>query len=105
MPIAPARRTALRRRLLAWYDAGRRDLPWRVAQHGADPYRVWLAEAMSQQTQVARVIPYYLRFLARLPTLEALAAADEAEVLALWSGLGYYARARALRRQDRKSVV
>lgn len=94
----PARRAALRRRLLAWYDVAARPLPWRVPQHGADPYRVWLAEAMSQQTQVARVVPYYRRFLARWPTLQALAAADEAEVLALWSGLGYYARARALRR-------
>ncbi|MBK9517448.1 MAG: A/G-specific adenine glycosylase [Anaeromyxobacter sp.] len=97
-PLPPARRAALRRRLLAWYDAAARPLPWRVAQHGADPYRVWLAEAMLQQTQVARVIPYYLRFLEALPTLEALAAAPEDQVLALWSGLGYYARARALRR-------
>jgi A/G-specific adenine glycosylase len=96
--VAPTRRGALRRRLLAWYDASARVLPWRVAQRGADPYRVWLAEAMLQQTQVARVIPFYRRFLARLPTLEALAAAPEDEVLALWSGLGYYARARSLRR-------
>jgi A/G-specific adenine glycosylase len=96
--IAPARRAALRRRLLAWYDAAARPLPWRFPQHAADPYRVWLAEAMSQQTQVSRVIPCYQRFLARWPTLQELAAADEAEVLALWSGLGYYARARALRR-------
>jgi A/G-specific adenine glycosylase len=103
--VPPARRAALRRRLLAWYDTSARPLPWRFPQHGADPYRVWLAEAMSQQTQVARVIPYYLRFLARLPTLEALAAADEAEVLALWSGLGYYARARSLRRAAQEALA
>lgn len=105
MPLPPARRAALRRRLLAWYDASARPLPWRFPQHGADPYRVWLAEAMSQQTQVSRVIPYYQRFLARLPTLEALAAADEDAVLALWSGLGYYARARALRRAAQEALA
>jgi A/G-specific adenine glycosylase len=103
--IAPARRAALRRRLLAWYDASRRDLPWRTAQHGADPYRVWLAEAMLQQTQVARVIPYYCAFLEAFPTLEALAAAEEEAVLARWSGLGYYARARALRRAAREALA
>lgn len=103
--LAPARRAALRRRLLRWYDAAARPLPWRFPQHGADPYRVWLAEAMSQQTQVSRVIPYYHRFLARLPTLAALAAAGEEEVLALWSGLGYYARARALRRAAREALA
>jgi A/G-specific adenine glycosylase len=96
VPVPPARRAALRRRLLAWYDAGHRDLPWRYPQHGADPYRVWLAEVMLQQTQVDRVVPYYARFVARFPTLESLAAADDDEVLALWSGLGYYARCRRL---------
>jgi A/G-specific adenine glycosylase len=95
--IPPSRRAALRRRLLAWWDAGHRDLPWRYPQHGADPYRVWLAEVMLQQTQVAVVVPYYERFVARFPTLGALAAASEGEVLALWSGLGYYARGRRLR--------
>src|SRR5512138_3910370 len=90
------RRAALRRRLLAWWDAGHRELPWRFPQHAADPYRVWLAEVMLQQTQVRTVLPYYARFLARFPTLEALAAAREDEVLALWSGLGYYARGRNL---------
>jgi A/G-specific adenine glycosylase len=94
--VSPARRTALRRRLLAWYDAHRRALPWRFPQRGADPYRVWLAEVLLQQTQVRAAIPYYERFVARFPTLEALAAAREEEVLALWSGLGYYARARNL---------
>jgi A/G-specific adenine glycosylase len=106
LPLVSApRRVALRRRLLAWYDQGRRDLPWRFAEGRADPYRVWLSEAMLQQTQVARVIPYYQRFLARFPTLAALAAADEGEVLAAWSGLGYYARARALHRAAREALA
>ncbi len=96
MPIPPARRAALRRRLLAWYDAGHRALPWRFPQRGADPYRVWVAEVLLQQTQVRAAIPYYERFVARFPTLEALAAAPLDEVLSLWSGLGYYARGRNL---------
>lgn len=86
----------LRRRLLAWYDGGRRPLPWRFPQRAADPYRVWISEVMLQQTRVAAALPYYERFVARFPTLEALARAREHEVLALWSGLGYYARARRL---------
>jgi len=72
---------------------GRHDLPW---QGTRDPYRLWLSEVMLQQTQVSAVIPYYERFLARYPTVEALAAATEDEVLQLWSGLGYYARGRNL---------
>jgi A/G-specific adenine glycosylase len=96
VPIPGPRRAALRRRLLAWWDAGHRRLPWRFPQHGADPYRVWLAEVMLQQTQVRTVLPYYARFVARFPTLEALAGAREDDVLALWSGLGYYARGRNL---------
>ena len=91
-----ARVTRLRRRLLAWWDAGHRDLPWRFPQRGADPYRVWLAEVMAQQTRLETVVPYYLRFLERWPTLESLAVAGEDEVLASWAGLGYYARARNL---------
>ena len=94
VPLSRARE--IRRRLLSWWDAGHRDLPWRFPQRGADPYRVWLAEVMLQQTQVRTVLPYYARFVARFPTLEALAAAREDEVLALWSGLGYYARCRNL---------
>ena len=93
---SPARRAGLRRRLLAWWDAGHRDLPWRFPQHGADPYRVWLAEVMLQQTRVETAVPYFRRFVARWPTLSALAAADDAEVLAAWRGLGYYARCRNL---------
>ncbi|WP_045760854.1 A/G-specific adenine glycosylase [Xanthomonas albilineans] len=81
-------------RLLAWFDRhGRHDLPW---QHPRSPYRVWLSEIMLQQTQVAVVIPYFLRFLTHFPTLSALAAADNDAVMAQWAGLGYYARARNL---------
>ncbi|MDH4324295.1 MAG: A/G-specific adenine glycosylase [Betaproteobacteria bacterium] len=81
-------------RLTAWQRRhGRHDLPW---QGTRDPYRIWLAEVMLQQTQVDTVIPYYERFLARFPRVRALAAATEDEVLRLWSGLGYYARGRNL---------
>lgn len=79
--------------LLAWYDAHKRDLPWRK---NADPYRVWLSEIMLQQTTVPTVQGYFERFLARWPTVEALARASQDEVLAQWAGLGYYARARKL---------
>jgi A/G-specific adenine glycosylase len=84
--------------LLSWYDAHARDLPWR-ARPGAnapDPYRVWLSEVMLQQTQVATVIPYFAKFTARWPSFEALAAAEDADLMAAWAGLGYYARARNL---------
>jgi A/G-specific adenine glycosylase len=84
--------------LLHWYDAHARDLPWR-ARPGAnapEPYRVWLSEVMLQQTQVASVIPYFEKFTARWPSFEALAAADDADLMAAWAGLGYYARARNL---------
>jgi A/G-specific adenine glycosylase len=87
---------AIRRRLLAWWDAGHRDLPWRFAPGEGDPYRTWLSEVMLQQTRVETVVPYYRAFLRRWPTLGDLAAADDAEVLAAWSGLGYYARCRNL---------
>jgi len=81
-------------RIVAWQRVhGRHDLPW---QNTRDPYRIWLSEIMLQQTQVAAVVPYYQRFLARFPDVEALAAADENDVLACWAGLGYYARARNL---------
>jgi len=81
-------------RVVAWQRMhGRHDLPW---QHTRDPYRVWLSEIMLQQTQVAAVIPYYARFLARFPDVAALAAAPQEAVLECWAGLGYYARARNL---------
>ena len=83
--------------LLQWYDRHRRVLPWRAARgERADPYRVWLSEIMLQQTTVKAVAPYYARFLARFPTVAALAAAPLDDVLKLWAGLGYYARARNL---------
>ena len=81
-------------RLLGWFDLhGRKSLPW---QHAPTPYRVWVSEIMLQQTQVATVIPYYERFMARFPDVRSLAAAPADEVLHLWTGLGYYARARNL---------
>jgi A/G-specific adenine glycosylase len=83
--------------LLAWYDRHRRRLPWRAASHETpDPYRVWVSEIMLQQTTVAAVIPYFERFLALFPSVSALAAANEPELMAAWAGLGYYARARNL---------
>jgi A/G-specific adenine glycosylase len=95
LPLAAGELPRLRQALLAWYDARRRDLPWR---RSGDPYAIWVSEIMLQQTQVATVIPYYERFLARFPTPCALAGASLDEVLALWQGLGYYARARNLHR-------
>jgi len=86
---------AISKLLIEWYRAGHRDLPWRRTE---DPYRIWVSEIMLQQTRAQAVIPYYERFLDRFPTVEALAASKEDEVLALWSGLGYYSRARNLRR-------
>ncbi|MBI4346425.1 MAG: A/G-specific adenine glycosylase [Elusimicrobia bacterium] len=92
-------RDAWRKALLAWYDRSRRRLPWRERP---TPYRVWVSEIMLQQTQVATVLPYYERFLARFPTVSALADAPESEVLGLWAGLGYYSRARNLREAARR---
>jgi A/G-specific adenine glycosylase len=80
-------------RLLAWWDAGHADLPWRDSR---DPYAIWIAEVMLQQTQITTVIPYYERWLARFPTVATLAAASLDEVLKMWEGLGYYSRARNL---------
>lgn len=79
--------------LLAWFDAHRRDLPWRRTK---DPYAIWISEVMLQQTQVATVIPFWQRWMARFPDVQTLAAADEQDVLALWQGLGYYRRGRLL---------
>ena len=85
--------------LAEWYAQGHRDLPWRRT---TDPYRIWVSEIMLQQTRAAAVVPYYHRFLERFPTVETLAGAGEPEVLALWSGLGYYSRARNLLRAARQ---
>ncbi len=93
MPALPP--GAFAARVTAWqHRAGRHDLPWQVR----DAYRIWLSEIMLQQTQVSAVIPFFLRFIARFPRIAAVAAAHEDDVLALWSGLGYYARARNLHR-------
>jgi A/G-specific adenine glycosylase len=92
---------SFRRALLRWYRLNRRDLPWRADR---DPYRVWLSEIMLQQTRVTAVIEYYQRFLKRFPTVQSLAAARISSVLAAWSGLGYYRRARALH-EAAKAIV
>src|SRR6187200_2481628 len=92
--------------LLDWYDQERRDLPWRAKpRQKADAYRVWLSEIMLQQTQVSAVIPYYQRFVVAFPDLRALAAAPLERVLELWSGLGYYSRARNLHRCAQQVVA
>ena len=97
-----ARPAPIRARLLDWYDAHARTLPWRTGPHARaagerpDPYRVWLSEVMLQQTTVPHATAYFLDFTRRWPTVGTLAAAPEAEVMAAWAGLGYYARARNL---------
>jgi A/G-specific adenine glycosylase len=91
----------IRKQLLGWFRKYRRELPWRLNK---DPYRIWLSEIMLQQTRVAAVIPYYERFLERFPNIRALAEAPEEEVLRLWSGLGYYSRARNLQRAAQQIV-
>ena len=87
--------------LLAWYDAGHRSLQWREI---VSPYRTWVSEIMLQQTRVAAVIPYFQRFMAAFPSVEALAAAEEGQLMALWQGLGYYSRARNLHKAARDIV-
>jgi len=91
-----------RKRLLAWFRASHRDLPWRRTK---DPYRIWLSEIMLQQTRVTTVIPYYERFLKHFPDVRALADAPEEKVLRLWAGLGYYSRARNLQKAAREIVA
>ncbi len=91
------------RDLLAWYDAHKRDLPWRQRQH--DPYAVWVSEIMLQQTTVAAVIPFYHKWMARFPTVQSLADAPLDDVLKHWAGLGYYARARNLHKGARAVVA
>jgi len=104
----PAALLSFRRNLLAWYRTHHRKLPWRKTR---DPYRIWVSEIMLQQTRVAAVLEHYKRFLKSFPTIRQLAAADEADVLAAWSGLGYYRRARMLHRAaqfviaDRKGSI
>ena len=100
-PLSAREILDLRRNLLRWYDAHHRDLPWRRER---DPYRVWISEIMLQQTRVAAVLDYYARWMQRFPTVQKLAAAREQSVLAMWSGLGYYHRARRLH-QAAKVIV
>lgn len=94
----PAKHLSIAGRLLDWYDAHARALPWRAAPgaEAPDPYRVWLSEVMLQQTTVAAVTPRFAAFLARWPDVASLAAANDADLMAAWAGLGYYARARNL---------
>jgi A/G-specific adenine glycosylase len=100
--LPPAQLKTFQKRLLRWFRAHKRDLPWRASR---DPYRIWLAEVMLQQTRVAAVMPYYDRFLKNLPDVESLANAPITEVLKLWSGLGYYSRARNLHRAAKQIVA
>ncbi len=87
--------------LLRWYDGAKRDLPWR---RDRDPYRIWVSEIMLQQTRVAAVLGYFARFMEAFPTVEALAAAPEEQLMKLWQGLGYYSRARNLQKAARQIV-
>ncbi|GGL03876.1 A/G-specific adenine glycosylase [Deinococcus radiotolerans] len=97
--FTPAELTRVRSALLGWFDRNGRDLPWRHGPEGRrDPYRAWVAEVLLQQTQVARGLTYYQRFLDSFPTVHALAAAPQEAVLKAWEGCGYYARARNLHR-------
>jgi A/G-specific adenine glycosylase len=100
--LDPSWLRSFRRRVLAWYGKHGRDLPWR---RDRDPYRVWVSEVMLQQTTVAAVVPYFERFLARFPTVEALASADVHDVMRLWEGLGYYSRARNMHAAAQRIVA
>lgn len=102
LKVVAEKRAALHASLLEWYAREKRDLPWRRTR---DPYAIWISEAMLQQTRVEVVIDYWTRFLAQLPTIEALASAREDDVLALWSGLGYYRRARNLHAAAKQIVA
>src|SRR5271154_7103523 len=93
MVVTPAGIRKFQRELLAWFDAHARDLPWR---RSSDPYCIWVSEIMLQQTRVTAVLDYYARFLALFPSVTILAHAAEPDVLAAWSGLGYYRRARMM---------
>jgi A/G-specific adenine glycosylase len=100
--LLPAQLKTFQKRLLRWFRAHKRDLPWRASR---DPYRIWVAEVMLQQTRIAAVMPHYHRFLKNLPEVQSLAGAPIAEVLKLWSGLGYYSRARNLHRAAKTIVA
>src|SRR5688500_3654396 len=100
--LLPGHAERVRGPLLRWLRAEQRDLPWR---RSPDPYAVWVSEVMLQQTQVATVIPYFELWMARFPTVRALAEAEEGEVLHAWQGLGYYSCARNLLRGAREVVA
>jgi A/G-specific adenine glycosylase len=100
--LSPTIRARLQRRLLTWFRTHRRDLPWRSRR---DPYSIWVAEIMLQQTRVAAVLPYYDRFLKNFPTIESLAASRQEQILNSWSGLGYYSRARNLHRAAQEIIA
>ena len=102
MHLAGRALKTFQKQLLAWFRTHQRDLPWRRSR---DPYRIWVAEVMLQQTRIAAVMPYYQRFLSRFPTVHSLSRARETEVLKLWSGLGYYSRARNLHRAAKTIVA
>jgi len=99
--MLPTPSSAIRRKLVRWYQSNKRDLPWRRSR---DPYAIWISETMLQQTQVNTVIPYYKKFLDRFPTVDALARAPLPQVLHLWSGLGYYRRAANLKKAAQQIV-
>jgi A/G-specific adenine glycosylase len=99
--VSPAQLRQFRQKLLAWFDENARDLPWRRTR---DPYAIWVSEIMLQQTRVNAVLDHYARFLHRFPSVQALAEAQEPEVLAIWSGLGYYRRARMLHKAAQVAV-
>ncbi|MBM3759877.1 MAG: A/G-specific adenine glycosylase [Acidobacteria bacterium] len=88
-------------RMLDWFEKNQRDLPWRKTK---DPYKIWLSEIMLQQTRVTAVIPYFERFIARFPDYQSLAAASESDLLSMWSGLGYYSRARNIQKAAQMMV-
>src|SRR4026207_278214 len=90
-----SKREEWQRKLVAWYAKNRRELPWRKTR---DPYAIWVSEVMLQQTQVSTVIPYFEKWMARFPNIRSLAESTEEQVLEIWQGLGYYRRAKLLRR-------
>src|SRR4030042_5332181 len=100
--ISDTLRNNIQQRLLRWFEKNKRELPWRKTR---DPYAIWISEMMLQQTQVATVIPYYLKFLKLFPTVRHLARADLSDVLRVWEGLGYYSRARNLHKAARTVVT
>lgn len=101
-PLPPRTLAAFQKRLLVWFRKHQRDLPWRRSR---DPYHIWVAEVMLQQTRIVAVLPYYYRFLRRFPSVESLARASQENVLRMWSGLGYYSRARNLHRAAKEIVA